>query len=105
VGPILDMVVVSHDVEGTSCSCVGSQVRTQRPAGVTLPEDVARREANHAHNEWLWVRRPRRWDWSVAWAAVRARGEDTPFEPESSRGDDETEEEGGGNSPSSLSAP
>jgi hypothetical protein len=94
VGPILDMVVLSHDVEGTSCSCVGSQVRTQRPTGVTLPEDVARREANHVHNEWLRVRRQRRWDWSVAWAAVRAWGEDTPFKPESSRGDDENEEEG-----------
>jgi hypothetical protein len=27
------------------CFCVGSQVRSQRPQGVTLPEDVARWEA------------------------------------------------------------
>jgi hypothetical protein len=28
--------------------------------GVTLPEDVVRREANHTHGERLWVRRQRR---------------------------------------------
>jgi hypothetical protein len=39
-----------------------------RHGGVTLPEDVARCEANHANNKQLWARKR---VWSVARAAVR----------------------------------
>jgi hypothetical protein len=35
------------------------------PRGVTLLKNAARREANHAHNEQLWVRRQRRQAWSA----------------------------------------
>jgi hypothetical protein len=35
----------------------------------------------------------KRWAWSAARVAVRAWGEDTPFEPESSRRDNEEEDE------------
>jgi hypothetical protein len=49
-------------------------------------------EANHVHSEWLRARRQRRRAWSAAWAAARKRGEHTPFELESSRGDDEGED-------------
>jgi hypothetical protein len=75
-------------------SCVGSQARTQRLAkggGFTLPEDVVRWEANHTHGERLWVRRQRRLAWSATRVVMRARGEDTPSELESLRGDDEEE--------------
>jgi hypothetical protein len=64
--------------------------------------------AIHVHSERLWIWRCRRRAWSVAQAAAREWGEDTPSEPESSGGDnkeeDEDEEKGGGNSPSPLSA-
>jgi hypothetical protein len=30
------------------------------PRGVTLPDDAARQEANHAHNEKLWAQKQRR---------------------------------------------
>jgi hypothetical protein len=76
---------------------------------VTLPKDVARREANCANNEWQQAQRQRRWARSAGGAAVRARGEETPSEPESSgdgdEEEDEDEEEGGDNSLSPLSAP
>jgi hypothetical protein len=63
--------------------------------GVTLPKDVARREANHVYIERLRARWQMRWDWSTAQVAARAwgGGEETPSEPESSRGDDEEEDE------------
>jgi hypothetical protein len=71
----------------------GSRVCTQCPMGVTLPEDTVRREANHIHSERLRVRRQRRRAWSAAQATARERGEDTPSEPESFRGDNEVEDE------------
>jgi hypothetical protein len=54
------------------------------PRGITLPEDVARREVNRPDKE----RQLR----SAAQMAVRARGEETLSEPESSRDDDEEED-------------
>jgi anti-sigma-K factor RskA len=42
-----------------------------RHGAVTLPEDVARCEANHANNKQLWARKQRKRVWSVARAAVR----------------------------------
>jgi hypothetical protein len=52
----------------------------QRPVGVTLPEDVARREAKRADNgrqcAWKW----RRWLRHAARAVVRAQGEETTSE-------------------------
>jgi hypothetical protein len=65
------------------------------PWGVTIPENAARWEANHAYNEQLLVRRQRRRAWIATWMAMRDRGEDTPFEPESS-GEDNKEENGDG---------
>jgi hypothetical protein len=62
------------------------------PRGVTLPEDVARQEANRANNEWLWARRQRRPAWSTTRVAMRARGEKTPSELESLGGGDEEED-------------
>jgi hypothetical protein len=49
------------------------------------------------NHERQWEQRQRRWAWSAAWVAKMARGEETPSEPESLRGDDEEvkdEEEG-----------
>jgi hypothetical protein len=64
--------------------------------GVTLPEDVTRREANCAYSEWLWTWRQRTRDWSAARVAARPwGGEKTLTEPESSGGDDEEEDESG----------
>jgi hypothetical protein len=60
--------------------------------GVTLPEDVVRREANCAKNERRQAQKQRRWLRSAALMAARARGEETPFEPES-LGDDDVEED------------
>jgi hypothetical protein len=54
------------------------------PRGVTLREDVVRREANHAYNERWQARKHRRRLRSAARMAVRARGKETPSEPESS---------------------
>jgi hypothetical protein len=68
-------------------------VRVAPCVGVTLPKDVVRREANNTNNKQLWVRRQRRHSWSAAWAAARARGEETPFELESLGGDDEEADE------------
>jgi hypothetical protein len=63
--------------------------------GVTLPEDVARWEVNHAHIEQQQARRQAQ---CAARAAARALGEETPSELESlGDGDveeDEDEEEG-----------
>jgi hypothetical protein len=66
------------------------------PQGVTLPEDVARREANHAKNKRQCAWKQRMWLRSASQAATRAQGEETPFELESSGADkeDEDEEEG-----------
>jgi hypothetical protein len=55
------------------------------PWGITLPQDVARREVNHADKE----RRLR----SAAQMAVRARGEETLSEPESSRDEEEDKDD------------
>jgi hypothetical protein len=63
------------------------------PRGVTLHEDVARREANRADNERKQAWRQRRWLWSAARGVVRARGKETPSKPESSRDGDEEEDE------------
>jgi hypothetical protein len=52
-----------------------------------------RQEANHDNNERLRVQRQRRRAWSAAQAAVRARGEEYPFEPESLRGGNEENED------------
>jgi hypothetical protein len=77
------------------CMVLGVCTATHGGGGVTLPEDVARREANHANNERQRVRKQRRRLRSVARAAVRARGEETPSESGSSRADEvEDEEEG-----------
>jgi hypothetical protein len=62
------------------------------PRGFTLLEDVARQEANRAMNERQRVQKQRRRHSSVAWTAAEARGEETPFESESS-GDDGEEED------------
>jgi hypothetical protein len=67
----------------------------QCPTGDTLPKDAVRRDANHVYNEWLPARRQRRQDWSTAQAVARVWGEDTPFEPEYSRGYDEEENQDG----------
>jgi hypothetical protein len=61
--------------------------------GVTLHEDVVRKEANHANNKWLWARRQRSWAWSTARAAMRERGEESPFEAKPSRGGDKEDED------------
>jgi hypothetical protein len=74
-------------------SYVGSWVCTQHPVGVTLLEDVARREASCADNERQQVPRQRRRLWSASWVAARAHREETPSEPESSGDDDEEEDE------------
>jgi hypothetical protein len=50
---------------------------------------------NHALNEWLREQRQWRHAWSAARTAVRAQGEDTPFELESAEEDGENEEEEG----------
>jgi hypothetical protein len=63
------------------------------PQGVALPEDVARREANHAKNERQCAWKQRMWLRSASQAATRAQGEETPFESES-LGANEDEEEG-----------
>jgi hypothetical protein len=60
-----------------------------------LPEDVARWETNRVYNERLRAWRHRIQDWSATQATARARGEDTPSEPESSGGDNEEEDEDG----------
>jgi hypothetical protein len=65
------------------------------PRGIALPKDVGRREANDVYSERLWAQRQRRREWSVAQVVKRARGEDTPSEPEFSGGDDEEEDEDG----------
>jgi hypothetical protein len=67
------------------------------PRGVTLPEDVARREANRVDNERQRAWKQRRWPWSAARAAMRVRGEEGPFESECLGADveaGEDEEEG-----------
>jgi hypothetical protein len=61
--------------------------------GVTLHEDVVRKEANHDNNKWLWARRQRSWAWSTARAATRERGEESPFEAKPSQGGDKEEDE------------
>jgi hypothetical protein len=63
------------------------------PRVVALPEDVVRREANHADNERQQAQRQRRQLWSTARAAAWAQGEKTPSEPESSGDDVEEEDE------------
>jgi hypothetical protein len=65
-------------------SYVGSWVCARRSVGVILPEDVARREANHANNERRQARKQRRQLRSATQTATRARGEETPSKPESS---------------------
>jgi hypothetical protein len=45
------------------------------PRWVTLPEDVARQEANCVHNEWLRAWRQRRWAWNATRAVAMERGE------------------------------
>jgi hypothetical protein len=50
-------------------------------------------EANNVYSEQLWARRQRRQAWSATRVVARARGEDTPSEPESLGGDDEEEDE------------
>jgi hypothetical protein len=60
---------------------------------VTLPKDMVRWEANHVYSDWLRAPRQKRWAWSAARATVRAWGEDTPSESESSRGDNKEEDE------------
>jgi hypothetical protein len=62
------------------------------PWGVTLPEDVVRREANGADNERRQAWKQRRWFRSAARMAVRARGEETPSKTESLGDDDEEED-------------
>jgi hypothetical protein len=69
----------------------GTHAAPREGGGFTLPEDVVRWEANHTHGERLWVRRQRRLAWSATRVVMRARGEDTPSELESLRGDDEEE--------------
>jgi hypothetical protein len=54
------------------------------PWGVTLPEDVVRREANRADNERQRARKQRRQLRSAAQASMRAHGEETPSESRSS---------------------
>jgi hypothetical protein len=71
----------------------GPRYPCSAPHGVTLHEDVARREANRADNERKQAWRQRRWLWSAARGAVRARGKETPSKPESSRDGDEEEDE------------
>jgi hypothetical protein len=44
------------------------------PRGVTVPKDVATREANRINNERLWAWKQRKWAWSAAWVATRASG-------------------------------
>jgi hypothetical protein len=73
-------------MQDLGCAC-------NAPWGITLPVDMTRQEANHANNEWLRVQRQRRRAWSAAQAAVRARGEEYPFEPESLRGGNEENED------------
>jgi hypothetical protein len=63
------------------------------PRRVTLPKDAVRQEANYANNERRQARRQRRWARSAGRAAVRARGEETLSEPESSGDGDEEEDE------------
>jgi hypothetical protein len=77
------------------CKCARSRVHTQRPEGVTLPEDVVGREANLVYSKQMQAWRQRRRDWSAAWAAARARGQETPSEPESSGGDNEEDDKDG----------
>jgi hypothetical protein len=78
-------------MQDLGCACI-------TPQGVTLPEDAVRWEAHRIHNEQLWEESQRRRGWSAAWLVMRARGEESPSEPESSGGDveeeDEDEEEG-----------
>jgi hypothetical protein len=54
-----------------------------------------RREVNRDYTEWLQAQNQRRWDWSTARMAARARGEDTPSELESLGGDNEEEDKDG----------
>jgi hypothetical protein len=61
------------------------------PWGVNQPKDVVKREANHARNESLWVRKERKTAQSAAHRVAKERGEDTPTESDSSN---EEEEEG-----------
>jgi hypothetical protein len=63
------------------------------PRRVTLPEDVVRRDTNHANNEWLRAQKQRWQAWSATRATARSQGEETPSEPESSGGGDEEEGE------------
>jgi hypothetical protein len=70
-------------------------VCSQHPVGVTIPEDVVRRESNYAYSERLKVRRQRRHAWITARSAVMAQGEDTPSEPESSGEDDKEKDKDG----------
>jgi hypothetical protein len=72
-----------HDL---GCACIA-------PQGVTLPEDAVRWEAHRIHNEQLWEERQRRRGWSATWSVMRARGEESPSEPESSGGGVEEEDE------------
>jgi hypothetical protein len=72
--------------------CAGSWVCAQRPTRVTLPEDATRQEAKRVNNERRHVQKQRRWLRSAAYAATRARGEETPYKLEFS-GDDEEEDE------------
>jgi hypothetical protein len=60
--------------------------------GVTLPEDVARWEANHSDNERRHAQKQRKRR-SAIQTVVRVRGEETPSEPESSGDDNEKEDE------------
>jgi hypothetical protein len=72
------------------------------PWGINLPEDVAKREVNHARNEKLWARKQRRQALSAAHREARERGEDTPTKLGSL---DEDEEGGGEVTPPPLSPP
>jgi hypothetical protein len=76
-------VVFMHRVLGV---CIATHT------GVTLPEHVARWEANRADNERQCVRKQRRQLRSAARAAARARGEETPSESWSSGADEEERE-------------
>jgi hypothetical protein len=63
------------------------------PRGVTLPEDVVKREANRTKNERQYARKQEEWRKGAAWAAAKMQGEESSSKSESS-GDNEEDEEG-----------
>jgi hypothetical protein len=85
---IVYMILSFHCAHGLVQGLRGAH---SEPRGVKLPKDVARREANRAHNRWMRAWKVRKEAQSATHRAAIVWGEGTPTE---SKPSDEEEEEG-----------